>query len=217
MARNLDLQNTKQYTIDDVAKIDTKGCKNCYACCTDVGDLVLLTPYDVYNLRKALNISFDKLLEKNIYLKQCGKLKLPYLQMKADKTCSFLNSNHRCTVHFNRPNICRMFPLGRVFMQDDFKYFIEEDSCPASDLKEIDIKTWLNIDEYDANKEFIIIWHNLIKALNFRVKFIYDEAELKELNEFLIDFFYKDLDITKSFYKQFNNKLKEGKNKLQIL
>ena len=35
------------YDINDIVKADTCGCDGCSDCCIDVGDLVVLTPFDV--------------------------------------------------------------------------------------------------------------------------------------------------------------------------
>ncbi len=210
------ISDGKVYDINDTVKANTYGCGGCSDCCHDVGELVVLTPFDVYEMVKYLNIEFDNLLNKKIVLRENNKIKLPYLNMKDDKGCSFLDKENRCSIHKNRPNICRLFPLGRVYQGDDFKYFLQVGNCPKDNLGEVSVSEWIGIDNYDKNKEFILNWYKFIKALTFRLKFVRDEEELKSINDYILDTFYK-LDTKKDFYESFTNKLVEAKNKLGII
>ena len=67
------------YDINDIVKADTCGCDGCSDCCIDVGDLVVLTPFDVYEILNFLNVEFDELLNDKIKLRQNNKISLPYL------------------------------------------------------------------------------------------------------------------------------------------
>ena len=42
-----EISDGKLYDIGDMVKADTGGCTGCSDCCKDVGDLVVLTPFDV--------------------------------------------------------------------------------------------------------------------------------------------------------------------------
>jgi len=41
-------------------KADTCGCDGCSDCCKDVGDLVVLTHFDVYEMVNYLGIEFNE-------------------------------------------------------------------------------------------------------------------------------------------------------------
>ena len=43
-----EISDGKLYDIEDIVKADTCGCDGCNACCCDVGELVVLTPFDIY-------------------------------------------------------------------------------------------------------------------------------------------------------------------------
>ncbi|MBF4694224.1 YkgJ family cysteine cluster protein [Fusibacter ferrireducens] len=214
-----DISDGQRYDIHDMVKADTGGCNSCSACCHNVGDLVTLNPFDVYNITSHLGVTFDALLDDKIELRLNGKLTLPHLKMQGDLgRCSFLDQADRCAIHAQRPNICRLFPLGRVYEDDDFKYFLQKDACVKPHLSKVKIKHWIDIDHYEANKAFILSWYKLIKALNFRTKFIHDDESLKELNTYLLDTFYRtSLKTDVSFYAAFNERLPEAKNHLGIL
>ena len=213
------ISDGRMYDIEDMVKADTGGCDGCSACCHGVGDLVVLTPFDVYEMRVHLNMTFDELLVDNIELHENNNIVLPHLKMHGDsKRCSFLNIEDRCIIHGHRPNICRLFPLGRVYEEDNFKYFLQVDGCLKSNLGEVKVKEWIGIENYGENKAFILAWYHLIKALTFRLKFVRDEKELAEINQYLLDTFYcMTLEDGEDFYSAFFRCLPEAKNQLGII
>lgn len=212
-----EISDGKLYEIDDIVKADTCGCDGCSDCCRDVGDLVVLTPFDIYEITSYLGVKFDDLLGDKIQLRENNKILLPYLKMQEkNKYCSFLNKEGRCMIHSKRPNICRMFPLGRVYKNDDFKYFLQIGNCPKDNLKDIKVKNWIGIENYSENKKFILEWHKFIKALTFRLKFVIDENEINEVNQIILDNFYR-IKIEGNFYGEFMKCLPEVKNKLGII
>lgn len=214
-----EISDGKLYDIEDIVKADTCGCDGCNDCCCDVGELVVLTPFDVYEMVIYLGVEFNELVGQNIELRQNNKILLPYLKMNDDnKNCSFLNKEGRCIIHSKRPNICRLFPLGRVYKDDDFKYFLQIGNCPKEDLKDIKVSQWVGIDNYDENKKFILEWYKFIKALTFRLKFVRDEKEIEEINKTLLDNCYRvEIEEGKDFYSAFMKNLPEVKNKLGII
>ena len=215
-----EISDGKLYDIEDRVKADTCGCEGCNDCCCDVGELVVLTPFDIYEMVNYLGVGFDELLGNQIKLRENNKILLPYLNMQDDskKRCSFLNEEDRCTIHAKRPNICRLFPLGRVYKDDDFKYFLQVGNCSKENLNDVKVKKWVGIENYDENKKFILDWYKLIKALTFRLKFVMDENEIKEINEILLDEFYRiKIDEEENFYSVFTEKLPNVKYRLGII
>lgn len=214
-----EISDGKLYDINDIVKADTYGCDGCSDCCHDVGDLVVLTPFDIYEITNYLGVEFDELLENNIKLQENNKILLPYLKMQGEnKKCSFLSKENRCMIHSKRPNICRLFPLGRVYKDNDFKYFLQVGNCPKPDLKDIQVKKWIGIENYDENKRFILEWYNFIKALTFRLKFIRDEKEIEEINKTLLDSFYRiNIKENENFYSVFFKELPNIKNRLGVI
>lgn len=213
-----EISDGKLYDIKDIVKADTCGCNGCSDCCCDVGDLVVLNPFDIYEITNYLGTKFNELLENKIELRNNNKISLPYLKMQKDKRCSFLNKEGRCIIHSKRPNICRLFPLGRVYQDNDFKYFLQIGNCPKDNLKDITVEKWIGIENYNENKKFILEWHKFIKALTFRLKFIRDEKELEEINKLILDSFYCiELKEGENFYSVFAQILPSIKDKLGII
>lgn len=213
------ISDGKLYDIHDEVEADTGGCKGCNVCCHDIGDLVVLTPFDAYEMTRAVGKSFDELLGVHLELREDNKVLLPYLKMvEQDLRCNFLSEEGRCTIHQHRPNICRLFPLGRAYQKDDFKYFLQCNSCVKPHLDKVKVSEWIGIANYDQNKVFIMDWYHLIKAFTFRLKFIYDEKEKAALQQMFLDFFYRlEVKADEDFYHAFYRILKEAKSKLGIL
>lgn len=207
------------YDIEDTVKADTGGCNGCSACCHSVGDLVVLTPFDVYEIVNYLNTSFDDLLIDQLELRENNKIMLPHLKMHgASERCSFLNVEDRCMIHKHRPNICRLFPLGRVYEKDNFKYFLQVGSCIKPNLRKVKVKEWIGIENYPENKAFILEWYRLLKALTFRLKFVRDDQEREAINKYLLDTFYRiTLNDGEDFYSAFSRCLPKAKNWLNII
>jgi hypothetical protein len=97
------------------------GCKVCGDCCRNRDD-ILLSPYDMYNMSKALNMSCQDILDKycNVYLGSGSKM--PIVQVKFKEplgytVCPFLKKKDgcfKCDVHDRKPFVCAAFPLGRM-------------------------------------------------------------------------------------------------------
>lgn len=71
------------YTAKDMAKIDCNGCQGCSYCCQEMGESVILTPFDLYELTVHLGKSFDELMEDKIELYMTDGMVLPNLKMTA--------------------------------------------------------------------------------------------------------------------------------------
>lgn len=223
MKREIDINEIsdgKLYDINDLVRADTSGCGGCSACCHGVGELVYLNPFDVFSIRKATGLTFDALLSDMLVLRPNGKLFQPHLGMHGEsEACRFLSTEGRCTIHEHRPSICRLFPLGRVYDdQRDFKYILLKDACVKPKLDKIKLSKWINIDDYEANKTFLLEWYRLNKALAFRMKFVREQPEIDAINELLFETFYRiEASDASGFYALFHEKLPGTKNKLGIL
>lgn len=213
------ISDGRLYELKDLVRADAGGCEGCSACCCGVGELVKLTPFDIYEMMRGLGVSFDDLLADHLELRTADKITLPYLKMLGpDERCSFLNDEGRCSIHGYRPNICRLFPLGRVYQEKDFKYFLQVNACVKPKLKMVKVAQWIGIENYEKNKAFLLAWHTCLKALAFRFKFIRDEDELKAANDYLLEAFYRiTLKEGEDFYDAFFKSLAEAKDRLGII
>lgn len=214
-----DISDGQSYDLMDTVLADTKGCEGCSACCENVGDLVTLTPYDLYQMRVATGMTLDALFEGHLQKVTQDKITLPHLKMVTEnQNCAFLDKDKRCAIHAYRPNICRLFPLGRFYENGDFHYFLQNNACIKEDLEPVVVNDWINIPNYDDNKIFILSWYQFIKALTFRMKFVRDEAEIEAIQKDILDTFFRlEAQDDLTFYATFQRELKKAKERLSLL
>ena len=89
------------------------------ACCSDLN--LMLTPYDVLRLRRALGEDSRTFLTTRADIAVAPDTNLPQLKLRMsdapDNPCPFLRAEG-CTVYADRPGACRTYPLGRATRPD---------------------------------------------------------------------------------------------------
>ena len=159
MERRIDLaeiSDGKLYGAEDMVKADCGDCEGCFACCQGMGDSILLDPYDICRLSEGLGKSFEELMKEAVGLKMADGLILPYLKMTGEKeACSFLNSEGRCSIHTFRPGFCRLFPLGRLYENGSFRYFLQIHECRKENRTKVRVRKWLDTPDFAAYEQFI--------------------------------------------------------------
>ncbi|WMJ90321.1 YkgJ family cysteine cluster protein [Anaerocolumna sp. MB42-C2] len=212
MKRNCSLDEIsdgKLYGIDDLVEANCNGCKGAAACCHRMGKSIILDPFDIYRLNVNLNLTFEKLLADKIELNVVDGIILPNLKMTGlYESCAFLNKEGKCSIHVNRPGICRIFPLGRFYENHGFKYFLQINECNHNSKTMKKVSKWIDTPDYKRNEQFIIDWHYFLNDIEEIIKNIQDENQIKNINMFLLNTFYiKEYDTVADFYTQFNERL----------
>jgi Fe-S-cluster containining protein len=218
MIRNVSLEEIsdgKLYGINDLVKADCNDCVGCSSCCQQMGRSIVLDPLDIYNLTKGLNLTFERLIVDKIELNVVDGIIMPNLKMAGElERCSFLNEEGRCSIHAFRPGICRLFPLGRLYEDHSFKYFLQVNECKKENKTKVKVKKWIDTPDLKNNEKFIIDWHYFLKDLQSRIKASSDEIWIKEINMQVLNLFYlKAYDTNHDFYEQFETRLNEVKGK----
>lgn len=104
-------------------------------CCRDVS--IVLTPYDVLRLKKALGVDSSEFLERHTLSLFTPPKGLPVVMLKMDeeaKSCPFV-TERGCILYAHRPWACRMYPLGVAEPKTPtpadhrFHFLIREDLC----------------------------------------------------------------------------------------
>lgn len=220
MKRNIDMSEIsdgKLYHANDLVKADCGDCKGCHACCCNMGSSIVLDPLDIFRLCKNMNVSFEQLLAERIELNVSEKVLLPNLRMGVENKCSFLNEEGRCTIHTFRPGICRLFPLGRIYEDGSFQYFLQTHECKNENRTKIKVRKWINTEPFKKYEEFIADWHYFIVKLQEEAKEIENDKMLQTLNMYLLRTFYmKPYDMEIDFYDQFYDRLFEAKSTLNL-
>lgn len=218
MKRNIDLKEISDgrlYTANDMVKTDCRDCVGCSACCHGMGESVVLDPLDVHRLCQGLDIDFATLMNGNIELNIVDGLTLPNLKMKGkDEACGFLNNNGRCSVHKFRPGICRMFPLGRYYEENGFKYFIQIHECPLKNKGKVKVKKWMDIPDLKQYEQYIWDWHQFLMNCQEELNEL-SEEQIRILNLYILKTFYQ-VTYKEEFYQEFYERLENAKITLGI-
>ena len=208
-----DLQ--KLYSSNEMVKADCGGCVGCSACCRDMGNSIVLDPLDVFRLEMNLHLTFQELLADKLGLNVVDGFILPNLKMAGEnEACAFLNFEGRCSIHAFRPGLCRLFPLGRYYEGDSFRYYLQSRECPRPNKTKIKVKKWIDSPDLKTYEKFVTRWHGFLKNVQRHLRETEDENLKKDMNLYVLNTFYtKPYDETADFYGQFYGRL-EGAEKL---
>lgn len=211
MKRDIDMNEVsdgKLYTSNDLVKADCGGCQGCSACCRGMGTSIILDPMDIFRLCCGLQTDFSGLMVDKIELNIVDGLILPNLKMAgSEETCVFLNAEGRCSIHTLRPGICRLFPLGRIYEDGSFRYFLQVHECPKPNKSKVKVKKWLDTPELKKYEQFVNDWHYYLKDLERQVE--EDPGKMKPLSmELLKRFYMNPYDMEQDFYEQFYDRFR---------
>lgn len=211
MLREIDLDEIsdgKLYGINDMVKAGCNDCKGCFDCCRGMGESIILDPYDVFSLTNGLKKTFDELLMANVALRVVDGLILPYLVMTGDEDkCTFLNAEGRCSIHKFRPGFCRLFPLGRVYDDEGFHYFLQVNECSYTNRTKVKVKKWIDIQEAGRYEQFVKDWHFFQKNLQNRLNEAQDMELRKKISMLLIKEFYQTAYNADDFFNDFCHRI----------
>ena len=222
MEREIDLKEISDgrlYSAKDMVKAACNDCAGCFLCCQGMGNSILLDPYDIFQLEKGLGVTFEKLLEDALELNVVDGIICPNLKMQeAGEQCIFLSTEGRCSIHNFRPGFCRMFPLGRIYEEGSFRYFLQVHECPYPNKTKVKLKKWLEIPELGRYETYIKDWHYFLKDVQEIIKETQNDLIIKNLNMYLLNLFYVkayETDMKENeaaaFYRQFYQRLEEAK------
>ena len=221
MKRNVTLEEISDgnlYEANDMVKADCQDCKGCSDCCQGMGDTVILDPLDVHRLCAGLKKSPEELLGSVLELGVTDGNILPHLAMKGtEERCVFLNTEGRCSIHDIRPGFCRLFPLGRYYTEDGFKYILQIHECKKKNRSKIKVKKWLDTPNLKQYEKFVLDWHNFLLDVQEVFYETEDETLVKNLNMYVLSrFYYTPYKEDEDFYPQFYVRLEEAKKLLDL-
>lgn len=212
MLREIDLSEVSDgrlYTCNDLVKADCQGCTGCSDCCRGMGSSIVLDPWDIYQLTTHLNTTFESLLQNVLELNVVDGIILPNLKMQEEnEACAFLNSEGRCSIHAARPGFCRLFPLGRIYEDNGFHYFLQIHECPKPNKTKVKVKKWLGIPDLKQYEKFILDWHDFLKKRQLiAMDPASDASVVKQLSMEVLNNFYLKPYKCGDFFHQFYERL----------
>lgn len=206
MERFMDLDSEtdgKLYKSHEMAELYCNDCSGCSSCCKKMGKSIVLDPYDIYMLKKNLNMSFEALLEDKVELSVCDNLILPNIRLSGDdESCGFLNDAGRCTIHEFRPGFCRLFPLGRLYNCTDFDYILQTNECAVRERGKVRIDEWLGISSLKKYEKFVSVWHYFIRDVGTVIEKS-DESVKKNAGVVILKWFYQQMPTDSDFFTEF--------------
>lgn len=202
--------------IQDMARIGCNDCRGCHACCQEMGNSVVLTPYDVYALSRHLQISADTLFEEWLTLSVVDGLIQPSMAMNgAGERCHALDALGRCSIHSVRPAICRLFPLGRQYTETGIKYFVLDKACPAKAKTKVRISKWVEDPDFKEQEAFLLQWHAFKKQCMAKLEAQTEESFHGQLCMYVLQLFFRKPYTEGAFYEEFLERLREAEEVLE--
>lgn len=137
-------------------------------CCANLN--LVLTPYDVLRLKNSLKLSSKAFLERytTCHVEQTNRVPLVKLKMNDDKnrSCPFVHRGG-CSVYYDRPGACRIYPLGRAASKiheghkaGEYYFMVKEPHCLGfNEEKEWTVQEWIKdqgLNEYNAMNDLFI-------------------------------------------------------------
>lgn len=218
-----EISDGRLYTRNDMVRAGCGDCRGCSACCSGMGNSVILDPLDMFRLTVGTGNTFETLMADKIELNVVDGVILPNLKMSGQtETCGFLSREGRCSIHPQRPGICRLFPLGRYYEtsgegQRSFRYFLQIHECPAPNKTKVKVEKWVDTPELNRYEQFICAWHCFLEDVEARLATEEDDTSVKNINLFLLKLFYiRPYEADVSFYSQFETRLAQAKEVLDL-
>ena len=175
------------------------GCQDCQGCFS----------LDCFHLMKATQKSFEELLTSYVSLHVEDGIILPHVAMNgtADR-CSFLSDEGRCTIHEYRPGLCRLFPLGREYIDGKIQYFVLDNACSMKQHTKVKVSKWIAMEDVTDYESFLCEWHSYVKEMKEYVLHCKSDEEIKKMNLSLLQIFYLNpYDLNEDFMEQFQKRM----------
>ena len=106
--------------------------------------------------------------------------------------------------------VCRLFPLGRVYEDRSFRYFLQVHECPRENRTKVKVRRWVDTPDFKAYERFVADWHYFLKDLGEAMKDSSQETR-KAVNMYMLNRFYvTPFGEDEDFYPQFYRRLEEA-------
>lgn len=215
MLRNVSLEEISDgrlYGLNDMAKLGCNDCAGCSSCCRGMGNTIVLDPYDVWRLTGGLGVSLQQLLAEHLELNVVDGIILPNLKLAGDsEQCTFLNDAGRCSIHLYRPGICRLFPLGRYYEEDGFRYILQIHECEKTNRSKVKIRKWMDTPDMEQYDAYIADWHAFLSKLRTKLEDASSDLAKSVSMYILQQFYLLPYDTSRDFYSQYEARIAAAK------
>jgi len=177
-------------TLDSKLRFKCHPEVSCFtACCGNIN--IILTPYDILRIRKALNLPAEEFLLRFTTPTYLEKTDMPGVKIHLDENgrCPFV-TEEGCTIYPYRPTTCRYYPVGMSFFHEaaneggsseEFYFLVKEDHCKGHDEDQTQtIKEWRHDQGIDESDEMNKEWMELVmRRKSFGMQATLSEAAQK--------------------------------------
>lgn len=170
----------QKLTLDSKIKFRCHPGVRCFTACCG-GIKIILTPYDILQLTKRLEIPAHEFLNTYTQPTYLEKTDMPGVMIKLrddDNKCPFVTPEG-CTVYTDRPSACRYYPVGMADFheggskdaagnevaggEDKFFFVVKEDHCKGfEEDKEWTVREWRADQGVDIRDEMNKEWLRLV-------------------------------------------------------
>jgi Fe-S-cluster containining protein len=196
-----------KYTLDSKIKFRCHPGVSCFTDCCG-GIKIVLTPYDILQMRKRLDMSAAEFLHTYTEPTYLEKTDFPGVVMKLteEERCPFIKSKKEgCMIYSDRPSACRYYPVGMANFHEGaqenqaaeaFYFVVKEPHCKGfEEDKTWTIKEWREDQGVDLRDKMNKGWMEIVMR---RKSFGY-QATLSEQAKRMFFMASTDLDQFRSF------------------
>lgn len=162
--KDLERFQKNELQLGDTFRFD---CDMCGDCCRKRSEPILVTGADIFRAAQALDVTIEEVLDKYLegYVGGDSHVPLYVLTERLDGSCKFLCKG-KCMIHQNKPAVCALFPLGRMFDVRDntYHYFVNVTRCHPGQARgrEWTLREWLEAFSIQETEAMTSAWHRLM-------------------------------------------------------
>ncbi len=196
-----------KYTLNSKIQFRCHPGVSCFTdCCGNIK--IVLTPYDILQIRKRLNMDAAEFLHTYTEPTYLEKTDFPGVMIKLSKEgrCPFIKSKAEgCMIYSDRPTACRYYPVGMANFHEgaqeeqsseQFYFVVKEPHCKGFEEEKVwTIREWREDQGVDKRDEMNRGWMELVMR---RKSFGY-QATLSEQAKRMFFMASTDLDQFRSF------------------
>tara|TARA_Y100000310_G_C20652122_1_gene800000 strand:- start:183 stop:800 length:618 start_codon:yes stop_codon:yes gene_type:complete len=141
-------------------------CKQCGKCCDTT--IIHLYPFDIKNICEAKSLTTKQFHQQHSIFK-LDEDKIPRCILKNRPKCPFKDNG--CTIYDKRPIRCRLYPLGRVYQDNEIIHVISEKISPGFNTgHKQTIAEWLEQQQITKFDPLTKKWNDFIISLKDQEK-----------------------------------------------
>jgi Fe-S-cluster containining protein len=196
-----------KYTLDSEIKFRCHPDVSCFTDCCG-GIKIILTPYDILQIRKRLDMSAAEFLHTYTEPTYLEKTDFPGVAIKLtdEQRCPFIKSKKEgCMIYSDRPTACRYYPVGMASFHEgaqenqdaeEFYFVVKEPHCKGfEEDKTWTVREWREDQGVDLRDKMNKGWMEIVMR---RKSFGY-QATLSEQAKRMFFMASTDLDQFRSF------------------